>query len=177
MLARFALLAVTMAILVPAVVVADEESSPMAPASTAHPLYFTVNIKPHTTNQHPWTGDLTLKINSEGIINGTYRSTSSRPDPFHGQLITVTGGLSGTNIHLEFGSKGYFPMKGQFHAGQGIVGTAYSKVGAGSATTASLTRQPSMSVSNPRQPTGVRPMSTPMPTTTLYDFVAKQESK
>jgi len=50
-----------------------------------------------------WTGDLKFNVNSEGILNGTYRSNSVRPDPFYGKIITVTGGVTGTNIRLSFG--------------------------------------------------------------------------
>lgn len=112
-----------------------------APAAGSQTLRFIVNISPQNVKSVPWTGDMTLKINPEGIINGTYRSTSVRPDPFYGKIVTVTGGLTGgNNIRLDFGAKGYFPVKGEFHPGAGIVGTARMK-------------------------------------STMYDFVAKQESK
>jgi len=178
MLIRLAVLALILALFVPPAVQAETDSTNPTVPGSGQPLYFIVNIKPHNTQQHPWTGDLTLKINAEGIINGTYRSTSSRPDPFRGNIITVTGGLNGKNIHLDFGSKGYFPVKGEYHAGEGIIGTAYSKVAAGTGSTMSMTRPPSMS--NPRPPTTAR--YTPMPTggtggPILYDFVAKEESK
>lgn len=118
--------------------------------------------------------DLTIRINPEGIVNGTYRSTSIRPDPFRGNIITVTGGVSGKNISLEFGTSGNFPVKGEYYVGEGIVGTAYSRIGGGSGTTTSLTRPPT--VTNPRSPTVAR-TPTPMSTTTLYEFIALQGSK
>jgi len=100
-----------------------------APAAASQTLHFIVNITPRMSKSVPWTGDLTLKINPEGIINGTYRSTSVRPDPFYGKITTVTGGLKGQNIRLEFGAKGNFPVKGEYHAGAGIVATAHTRSG------------------------------------------------
>src|SRR5271165_753302 len=50
-----------------------------------------------------WTGDLKFSVNADGIVNGTYRSNSVRPDPFYGKIVTVTGGVTGTNIRLSFG--------------------------------------------------------------------------
>src|SRR5271166_6024767 len=44
-----------------------------------------------------WTGDLKFSVNADGIVNGTYRSNSVRPDPFYGKIVT------GTNIRLSFG--------------------------------------------------------------------------
>ena len=102
---------------------------PAASAAGSHTLHFIVNITPRMSKSVPWTGDLTLKINPKGIINGTYRSTSVRPDPFYGKITTVTGGLSGQNIRLEFGAKGSFPVKGDYHAGAGIVATAHTRSG------------------------------------------------
>jgi hypothetical protein len=176
-------LAVLVVALAPMSAVADTASpQPAASAHAAvspqpgHPLYFIVNIKPHMTQTQPWTGDLTLKINPEGIINGTYRSTSTKPDPFHGKIITVSGGLNGKNIHLDFGAKGYFPVKGEYHPGAGIVGTAYSKAGTTSSTgMPSLTRAPY----NPRT-TSMSRMTMPSSATggtNQYDFVAKEEAK
>jgi hypothetical protein len=170
MLFRFATLALILTVLVLASVQAA--SAQTTPAAGSQPLNFLVNIKPHNSNQQPWTGDLTIKINPEGIITGTYRSTSTRPDPFRGNIINVTGGLSGKNINLEFGTKGYFPVKGEYEAGAGIVGTAYSKVSAGSASKTSLAGPPAGVTRLSTRPTPV-----PMPATTVYDFVAKEEAK
>ena len=175
MLFRFATLAIVLAVLVPAGIQADTESAqPTTPAAGSPSLQYRVEIKPRNTNALPWTGDLTIRINPEGIINGTYRSTSIRPDPFRGNIITVTGGLSGNNIRLDFGISGNFPVRGEYYVGEGIVGTANSRIGGGSGTTSSLTRPPT--VTNPRSPTVARTPA-PMSTTTLYDFVALQQSK
>lgn len=146
-----------------------------AHAAATHPLHFVVNIMPHNSKSVPWTGDMTLKINPEGIINGTYRSTSTRPDPFHGKIITVTGGLTGgKNIHLEFGAKGYFPVKGEYHTGQGIVGTA--RLGSGPPAATSMMGPSSMSGSRYGRPSTLG-MSQPTNVGGLYDFIAKQEAK
>jgi hypothetical protein len=54
-----------------------------------------------------------ITVNSEGIINGTYRSTSIKPDPFYGKIVTVTGGLSGKDIRLSFGVVPSVTVRGQ----------------------------------------------------------------
>ena len=51
----------------------------------------------------PWTGTMTIRVNDQGVVNGTYKSTSIKPDPFYGKIVTVTGGLSGDKIRLSFG--------------------------------------------------------------------------
>jgi hypothetical protein len=74
----------------------------------------------------PWTGDMTIKDNAEGIINGTYRSTSIRPDPFYGKIVTVTGSVTGKNIRLTFGIVPSVTVRGELVKG-GIQGsTAYN---------------------------------------------------
>ena len=70
----------------------------------------------------PWTGDMTIKDNAEGIINGTYRSTSIKPDPFYGKIITVTGALTGKSIRLSFGIVPNVTVRGELVKG-GIQGT------------------------------------------------------
>jgi hypothetical protein len=73
-----------------------------------------------------WSGDLTFQVNSQGIIRGTYRSTSIRPDPFYGRIITVGGALSGKNIRLSFGISPSVSMHGTYE-GKTITGTATVK--------------------------------------------------
>ncbi|HZV78584.1 MAG TPA: hypothetical protein VFF60_03115 [Candidatus Binatus sp.] len=70
----------------------------------------------------PWTGTMTIRVNAEGIINGTYRSTSARPDPFYGRMITVTGALQGQNIRLSFGISPAVTVRGELFS-NGISGT------------------------------------------------------
>jgi hypothetical protein len=69
-----------------------------------------------------WTGDLTMRIHPEGMVNGTYRSTSVQPDPF-GQNVTVTGGRTGNNIRLTFGIRPSVTVRGEYE-GVKIVGSA-----------------------------------------------------
>ena len=73
-----------------------------------------------------WTGDLTIRINQEGIINGSYRSTSIKPDPFYGRIITVTGGRTGNNIRLSFGVVPSITVRGDYESGK-ITGSAMIK--------------------------------------------------
>ena len=63
-----------------------------------------------------WTGNLTIRINEEGIVNGTYRSTSIKPDPFYGRIITVTGGRTGKNIRLSFGIVPSVTVRGDYES-------------------------------------------------------------
>ena len=154
---------------------AETHAAPTHTPAVTQTAHFIVNIMPHNSKSVPWTGDMTLKINPEGIINGTYRSTSTRPDPFHGKIITVTGGLSGgKNIHLEFGARGYFPVKGEYHPGQGIVGTA--RLGSGPPAATSMMGTSSMTGSRYGRPSSLG-MSQPTNLGGLYDFIAKQEPK
>jgi hypothetical protein len=70
----------------------------------------------------PWTGTMTIRVNAEGLINGTYRSTSARPDPFYGRMVTVTGALQGQNIRLSFGISPAVTVRGELFS-NGISGT------------------------------------------------------
>jgi hypothetical protein len=69
-----------------------------------------------------WTGDLTMRVHPEGMVNGTYRSTSVQPDPF-GQNVTVTGGRNGNNMRLTFGISPSVTVRGEYE-GAKIVGSA-----------------------------------------------------
>jgi hypothetical protein len=102
----------------------------LAPAASAyevprnHPLIFAVEITQRFKMSYPWTGDLTITVNNEGIVNGQYRSNSIRPDPFNGQIIHVTGGLSGNSIRIGFGTMGRMSAKGTIEDDK-ITGTFY----------------------------------------------------
>ena len=85
-------------------------------------------MRPRNSQSVPYSGILKLKINADGIINGTYQSNSIRPDPTNGRIISVTGGLTGTNIHLSFGMGGNVRVTGTFKNGH-ITGTAFTKNG------------------------------------------------
>jgi hypothetical protein len=77
-----------------------------------HPLIYAVEITQRFKMSSPWTGDLTIAVNDEGIVNGQYRSNSIKPDPFRGQTVHVTGGLSGDFIRISFGTMGSMSAKG-----------------------------------------------------------------
>ena len=66
----------------------------------------------------PYSGTLTLAISSQGVITGTYFSNSIRPDPSGGRIITVTGTLNGTKLHLRFGMAGSIQVDGTFANGK-----------------------------------------------------------
>ena len=81
-------------------------SSPASPLALPvdHQLTYNCQWSPRVGHGVGWTGTLTMRVNAEGVISGTYRSTSVRPDPFYGRTITVSGGLTGgNNIRLSFG--------------------------------------------------------------------------
>lgn len=69
-----------------------------------------------------WTGTMSIRVNAQGLINGTYKSTSIKPDPFYGKIVTVTGGLSGKNIRLSFGIVPSVTVNGEV-VSNGIQGT------------------------------------------------------
>lgn len=75
----------------------------MAPQHT-----YNVTIKPQSArvSTFPRTGVLTLKFNSDGIVNGTYRGTSVAPDPLNNRITTVTGGLREHNLWINIGGSG-----------------------------------------------------------------------
>ena len=100
---------------------------PAAPAYNVPrnvPLQYAVEISQRYKMSTPWTGDLSIKVNSDGIVNGQYRSNSIRPDPFHGTIVNVTGGLSGDYIQMSFGTGGRVSAKGTVSADK-IEGTFY----------------------------------------------------
>jgi hypothetical protein len=74
--------------------------------STAHARHLNLDaaFRPLHSKSVPFTGVLSLTIEPNGIINGTYRSTSIRPDPFSNKFNKVTGGVSGDNVNLHIGS-------------------------------------------------------------------------
>ncbi len=72
----------------------------------------------------PFTGALLFKVNDEGILNGEWRDSSVRPDPFHGGIVLVNGGISGDFIKVRLGTAGNMTIKGKI-SNDGIVGTFY----------------------------------------------------
>jgi len=115
MLARLSLLLCVVAVL-------GAQTSATAALSNAH---YRCGITPRIGGGVPWTGNLTLSISADGIVNGSYRSASIRPDPFHGKTMVVTGGSTGNSIHFAFGMSGRPSVQAHFH-GRDIVGTMFS---------------------------------------------------
>lgn len=88
------------------------------------PLGYEVQITKRFSHGSSWTGALAITVNEQGIVSGQYKSTSAKPDPFYGKIVNVTGGLSGTNIRLDFNVQGTYQAKGTISEDK-IVGTFY----------------------------------------------------
>jgi hypothetical protein len=102
-------------------VAASEAAASALPVGT--PLAYHCQWTQRLRNSTPWTGDMTITVNAEGIINGKYKSTSIKPDPLYGRIITVTGGLTGKDIRLSFGVVPSLTVRGQVMS-NGIQGTS-----------------------------------------------------
>ena len=85
---------------VPAVAAVEQIQHPAVWAAT----YVTAYQPQFGTQGVPYSGLMKLKFN-HGTVNGTYDSTSVRPDPYRGRILTVTGTISSDNhVMLRFGS-------------------------------------------------------------------------
>ncbi|HTX60575.1 MAG TPA: hypothetical protein VMH02_12975 [Verrucomicrobiae bacterium] len=73
------------------------------------------------TQGPPYAGDLKLTVNN-GVVKGTYTAFSSRPDPYYGRIINVTGGTSNGHISLRIG--GLSLQNGKIAQNGDISGTA-----------------------------------------------------
>jgi hypothetical protein len=71
----------------------------------------------------PHSGIMKLRFNN-GIISGTYESTSVRPDPLYGRTIPVSGNVSEGQITLIFQTFGGFTVRGTLAGDGEISGTA-----------------------------------------------------
>jgi hypothetical protein len=75
----------------------------------------------------PYSGEMQLRFN-HGIINGTYRGTSVRPDPLQGRIVPVSGTVSQGHITLNIGQAGVqsggFSVTGTLAESGTISGTA-----------------------------------------------------
>jgi len=94
--------------------------------SSARQVSYVISYEPAFGLPHmPYVGWLQLKIDSSGIINGTYRGLSITPDdPFVNRITPVTGGVSGNTIHFDIGMGiSPFSFNGQIQ-GNWIEGTA-----------------------------------------------------
>jgi hypothetical protein len=76
----------------------------IAVVTQARHLHLVAAFAPLHSKAVPYTGTLDLSVDSSGIINGSYKSTSTRPDPFANKFNKVTGGISGDNVNLHIGS-------------------------------------------------------------------------
>jgi hypothetical protein len=65
-----------------------------------------------------YDGRMTLTLNSNGIVNGTYIPDSGGPR-------VVTGGFNGDQVWLDFGFMGKLHMTGKFKNGRRIVGHVF----------------------------------------------------
>lgn len=74
------------------------------PYPVGTPVGFRTEISRLHSLQMPYTGALVFKMNANGIINGIYEADSIRPDPLYGQIIPVTGGISGNHIRVQIGT-------------------------------------------------------------------------
>jgi hypothetical protein len=72
----------------------------------------------------PYSGTLTISISSAGNITGSYISDSIGYQAAQGHIVTVTGTLHGTKLHLRFGMGGGVQVDGTFINGK-MTGTAY----------------------------------------------------
>jgi hypothetical protein len=102
-------------------VAASQPAASVLPVGT--PLAYHCQWTQRFRNTTPWTGNMTITVNAEGIINGQYKSTSIKPDPFYGRIITVTGGSTGKDIRLSFGVSPSLTVRGEV-ASNGIQGTS-----------------------------------------------------
>lgn len=68
------------------------------------PLGFRTQINVLNSMQAPYTGALVFKVNASGVLTGEYQADSIRPDPLYGQLVPVTGTISGNRIMLQIGN-------------------------------------------------------------------------
>jgi hypothetical protein len=92
-----------------------------------HPLHYVAAMRPQSSQGVPFSGALVLSFSRDGIVSGTYRASSIRPDPMNGKIIPVTGGVTGKNIHLSFGMGGNFSVSGTIDAHGRIVASGFRR--------------------------------------------------
>jgi hypothetical protein len=73
----------------------------------------------------PYSGTLTISISATGNITGSYISDSIGYHAAQAHIVTVTGTLHGTKLHLRFGMGGGIQVDGTFANGK-MTGTAYN---------------------------------------------------
>lgn len=87
-----------------------------APAAVQHGAVWEASyvaaMQPTFGNQGvPFSGTMQLKFN-HGIISGTYRSDSVRPDPLRGRIVNVTGNFSESHLTLILQGANGFTVRG-----------------------------------------------------------------
>jgi len=90
-----------------------------------HPLQYVAAMRPQSSSGVPFSGKLVLSISKDGIVSGTYRADSIRPDPMNGHIIPVSGGVDGKRIHLSFGMSANFSVSGTIDAHGRIVASGF----------------------------------------------------
>jgi hypothetical protein len=73
----------------------------MADVATPAVRHYNVAWRPRNGGV-PFTGKMDLKYSADGIVSGTYRADSIRPDPMNGKFTPVSGGRDGNHIHFRF---------------------------------------------------------------------------
>jgi len=85
---------------------------------------YTAAFQPQFGGGVPYTGTLVLTYHPDGIISGTYRGNSIRPDPFNNRTTTLTGGVTGKYVHFSTAGLGpSLSFNGQLQHGT-LTGTA-----------------------------------------------------
>ena len=97
---------------------APANADPGSPQTT----HFSTTMVSHLGAGDPRTGDMTITIDGNGNITGTYRGTAPKNDSLYDKTVPVTGSLSGGRIHLEIGKGGELHVDGTLDQ-NGIVGT------------------------------------------------------
>jgi hypothetical protein len=99
-------------------------------STVSTPMKYNVTITPEFGRGRQWTGNLTIAVNSQGAISGTYKSTTIVPDPFYSQHIAVSGHESGKQITMTFHmvAPDTFKIQGQLF-GDNINATAVNQNG------------------------------------------------
>ncbi len=86
-------------------------AAPAATTSSAQPQSYTMQTR--IVDQYhagEYDGVLTLTINPDGIVQGSYRDDNGRPT-------AVTGGVDGQNIWLDIGWRRPLHLTGTFRSG------------------------------------------------------------
>jgi hypothetical protein len=107
--------------------IASAQATPAAPAQPAAPAVQSTTLHASFNNNigmmTAYSGTFTFTTSPTGAITGTYVSHS---DSTRGKIITVTGTLNGTKLHLNFGMGGGIQVDGSYKGGK-MSGSASSK--------------------------------------------------